>query len=308
MHKVPDIKYPGSARLFSFCKSVLDTKFGDARVIDQDVGQILGFDPADCSHWKKGRKNIKSVDALKSIATHLGVDERLVIDVASGAINDVEALLEFKGLGLMDIAPAVPEAVRKEWMRRNGRAWTTEMEHKLQNFFTIKTDEVDRVISQIHQKIQFFEAPLFLPELLRAYPEIRVVNKSHSFDQTMNIVDALPRGYQHDNGKFELLVAEGAMLRPVMRFHIVKALAPFFVSNLMDRSSNLFSEHEIYVRDVYANCFAARFLVPTALVKAELKRVDLSRDMISQLAEIFWVSRSLMNRRLKDSLMEPVGV
>ena len=82
MRKSQDIKYPNSARLFSFCKRVLDAKFSHARVIDQDVGEILGFDPADCSHWKKGRKQISSVGALASIAQHLGVDERLVIDVA----------------------------------------------------------------------------------------------------------------------------------------------------------------------------------------------------------------------------------
>ena len=64
------IKYPNSANLFQFCRKVLDHKFGGIRVIDQDVGQILGFDPADCSHWKKGKKNIRSIQAMKSIATH----------------------------------------------------------------------------------------------------------------------------------------------------------------------------------------------------------------------------------------------
>ena len=54
MKKDVPVKYPHSASLFQFCRQVLDHKFGDVRVIDQDVGQILGFDPADCSHWKKG--------------------------------------------------------------------------------------------------------------------------------------------------------------------------------------------------------------------------------------------------------------
>ena len=90
MKKESTVKYPHSASLFQFCRKVLDHKFGGIRVIDQDVGQILGFDPADCSHWKKGKKNIRSIQAMKSIANHLGVDEKLVVDVASGEIADWE--------------------------------------------------------------------------------------------------------------------------------------------------------------------------------------------------------------------------
>ena len=85
-------KYPNSACLFQFCRKVLDHKFGGIRVIDQDVGQILGFDPADCSHWKKGKKNIRSIQAMKSIADHLGVDEKLVVDVAIIWIISVVAI------------------------------------------------------------------------------------------------------------------------------------------------------------------------------------------------------------------------
>ena len=28
---------------------------------DQEIGAILDFNPSDCSHWKKGEKNIKSI-------------------------------------------------------------------------------------------------------------------------------------------------------------------------------------------------------------------------------------------------------
>ena len=103
MKKETEIKYPHSANLFQFCRRVLDHKFGGIRVIDQDVGQILGFDPADCSHWKKGKKNIRSIQAMKSIADHLGVDEKLVVDVASGEIGDEEAFYEYTGYGAFDI-------------------------------------------------------------------------------------------------------------------------------------------------------------------------------------------------------------
>ena len=59
MKKVEANRYPHSATLFRFCKEALEIRYdGNVKVIDQDVGAILGYDPADCSHWKKGKKNI----------------------------------------------------------------------------------------------------------------------------------------------------------------------------------------------------------------------------------------------------------
>ena len=307
MRKASDIKYPGSARLFAFCKGVLDAKFGNSRVIDQDVGQILGFDPADCSHWKKGRKNIKSVDAMRSIATHLGVDERLVIDVASGAINDIEALMEFKGLGYLEVAPAIPEAVRREWQRRSGQAWTTELEHRLRAFFSVDFAKLDSVVAAIHSRVDLREAPLFLPEVLAAYPQIKVVTRPHVPESPLNTVDISPKCSRLSDGTFEIQVSEGALTRPVLRFHVAKALAPMFIGEMLEPAHAAFADHEVYMRDVYASSFAARLLVPGALVREEMKKVDLTRDMIGQLAEIFCVSRSLMNRRLRDILTDPAS-
>ena len=58
-------RYPNSRILFQFSKQALQYKFSEkVKVIDQDVGAILGYDPADCSHWKKGKKNIKNCKSL----------------------------------------------------------------------------------------------------------------------------------------------------------------------------------------------------------------------------------------------------
>merc|ERR1712072_83889 len=100
MKKVEANRYPNSATLFRFCKEALEIRYkGNVKVIDQDVGAILGYDPADCSHWKKGKKNIRSLTTLKSIANHLNIDERLLIDIAGGKIQLQEAVFEFKGYG-----------------------------------------------------------------------------------------------------------------------------------------------------------------------------------------------------------------
>ena len=57
MRKTEPMKYPHSASLFNFCKEVLLHEKNRKRVIDQDVGHIIGYDAADCSHWKNGKKN-----------------------------------------------------------------------------------------------------------------------------------------------------------------------------------------------------------------------------------------------------------
>ena len=137
MKKETVAKYPHSANLFQFCRKVLDHKFGGIRVIDQDVGQILGFDPADCSHWKKGKKNIRSIQAMKSIADHLEVDEKLIVDVASGEINDLEAFYEYSGYGSFDIDPKLLDAAKKDFYRKHANTWTREKEQEFKNYFSV---------------------------------------------------------------------------------------------------------------------------------------------------------------------------
>ena len=56
MKETTPSKYPNASNLFKFCRKILDDKYDGVRIIDQDVGQMIGLDPADCSHWKKGKK------------------------------------------------------------------------------------------------------------------------------------------------------------------------------------------------------------------------------------------------------------
>jgi Zn-dependent peptidase ImmA (M78 family) len=54
--------------------------------------------------------------------------------------------------------------------------------------------------------------------------------------------------------------------------------------------------------DILANVFAGALLIPSELLRDEVQKLDMSFDMIRQLSEVFWVSRSLMNQRLRDFL------
>ncbi len=66
-----------------------------SEVHDQEVGSILAFNPSDCSHWKRGEKNIRSVFSLAKLAKELRVEQTLIHDLASGAIQLEEAYYEF---------------------------------------------------------------------------------------------------------------------------------------------------------------------------------------------------------------------
>ena len=177
MKKTAEIKYPNSANLFQFCRKVLDHKFGGIRVIDQDVGQILGFDPADCSHWKKGKKNIRSIQAMKSIAEHLGVDEKLVVDIASGEIEDSEAFFEFSGYGLFTVDAKLFEGAKKDFYRKNASDWSQDKEKEFRETFDVNIEAIEKIVSEIHTKINFQEAPLYLPEVVSHYTDLNLVAK-----------------------------------------------------------------------------------------------------------------------------------
>ncbi|MBX9703625.1 MAG: hypothetical protein K2X39_05685, partial [Silvanigrellaceae bacterium] len=103
-------RFPSSAELFKFCKEVLYIKnHNKAKITDQDVGALLDFDPADCTHWKHGRKNIKSISNLSLLAKKLEIDLRTVLDIVQGRNDFEQALLSYNGFGSF----AAPSEMRR---------------------------------------------------------------------------------------------------------------------------------------------------------------------------------------------------
>lgn len=298
MKKELTVKYPHSASLFQFCRKVLDHKFGGVRVIDQDVGQILGFDPADCSHWKKGKKNIRSIHAMKSIADHLGVDEKLVVDVASGELSDWEAFYEYSGYGVFGIDRDLMEAARKDFYRRHANTWTRDKEQEFKNFFSTEEGTIDRIVQEIHERIDFNEAPLYLPEIATAYPKLQLKPFSQPIDETSD--EIVVSQFSEDGTSIEF--PNDGKMRPFVRFRIARAMAPFFFAQAGMNISTELGEYAEHVRGVQANIFAAKLLTPARLIRKELVNINVAKDIVSQLAEIFWVSKTFMNGRLKEIL------
>ncbi|MBQ48238.1 MAG: hypothetical protein CMP10_12470 [Zetaproteobacteria bacterium] len=300
MKKDVPVKYPHSASLFQFCRQVLDHKFGDVRVIDQDVGQILGFDPADCSHWKKGKKNIRSIQAIKSISEHLGIDEKLVVDVASGELDQWEAFHEYDGYGNFNIDNNVYEEAKKDFYRKQANTWTREKEQEFRQYFSLQKEKITSIVEEIHKKINFNEAPLYLPEIVASWPDL-TLRPQKTEDETVLPNQSTIKILESENN-FEIQYPAVEKMRPWMRFQIAKAMATYFFKKYNLSTPSTIEGVGDHILEVQANVFASRLLVPDQLIEKGLTEVNITRDIISQLAEVFWVSRTFMNLRLKEYL------
>lgn len=299
MKKDAPAKYPQSASLFQFCRRILDHKFGGIRVIDQDVGQILGFDPADCSHWKKGKKNIRSIQAMKSIAQHLGVDEKLVVDVAAGEMSDWEAFNEYTGYGNHDIDPKIVDSAKKDYYRKHANSWSREKELDFKERFDLKEEKIDEIVEAIHERINFQEAPLYLPEIVAAYPKLSL--RTFEADQSQT-ESAFIRSHLDSSGVTIIEYPLDSKMRPFVRYQIAKAMSSFFFEMYglnMPGDSDDYAEK---IHEIRANLFAAKLLTPARLIRKELANVNVAKDLVSQLAEVFWISKAFMNTRLKSIL------
>jgi hypothetical protein len=289
------MKYPYAANLFSFCRRVLDHKYGGIRVIDQDVGQILGFDPADCSHWKKGKKNIRSIQAITSIADFLQVDRKLIIDIASGGLSEIDAYFEFAGYGAFAIDNELVDLAKKDYYRKYASWWTKEKEQEFKNYFTIDIATIDAMVHKIHTTISLREPPLFLPEIAAHYPNL-ILRPDDNLPQA----DAFPPLHSYLQGsQYVISYQAGLEDRAAMRFRIAKAMAGYF----LPISPPLLPELKSYqkqIQSVQGNLFAARLLVPLNLLQKEIAGIDIKKDLTEQLAEVFWVSKGFINRRIKD--------
>jgi hypothetical protein len=135
MKKTEENRFPHSSALFQFCKEALSLK--SQKVMDQEVGNLLGYDPADCSHWKKGKKNIKSLTSLKTLADGFQMDEKTLMDLITGKISKDEALLEYRGIAF-------------------------EPDQKIQN-----------LALQIHQRVEMGETPVPMDIICSLFPSFK---------------------------------------------------------------------------------------------------------------------------------------
>jgi hypothetical protein len=294
MKKTAENRYPHSATLFKFCKEALEIKYeGNVKVIDQDVGAILGYDPADCSHWKKGKKNIRSLGTIRNIADHLNIDERLLIDITSGQIGLDEAVFEYNGYGSFSLQGQRLEQFKKEYFR-NPQKWEQDgVTRSFEELFAIDRAELAKIVSEILNRGNFREAPIYFPEVFQLFPNISL-EAQEDLPEAIKVVCEGAGRSSHCTIYFR-----GSEIRPYLRFLVAKELFRFLCQS-QDPIAGEFSRLPVEVQDIASNIFASMLLVPRELLRREVEKLDSSLDIITQLAEIFWTSKALMNQRLRD--------
>jgi hypothetical protein len=292
MKKIAENRYPNAATLFRFCKEALEIRYeGNVKVIDQDVGAILGYDPADCSHWKKGKKNIRSLSTLKTIADHLSIDERLLIEIASGKIGFDEAIFEYKGYGAFALQGRQAENMKKEFFKDPTRYRNETSTLTFEDLFDVDRAGVTKTVQSILEVGRFEEAPVYIPEVVTMFGQFKTVN-----DETITE----PYTLTHDQEtQTTTLRYRGTEMRPFLRFVAAKELYKFLV-NTQHSYVNHMRQAPIEILDIRANLFAGILLIPGKMLRREVERVDSAKDIVSQLADTFWVSKALMNQRLRD--------
>jgi uncharacterized membrane protein (GlpM family) len=294
MKKIAENRYPHSATLFKFCKEALDIRYeGNVKVIDQDVGAILGYDPADCSHWKKGKKNIRALSTLRTIADHLSIDERLLIDIASGKVGFEEAVFEYRGYGAFALTGRTGENLKKEFFKNPGRYQGENPRLSFEELFDVDRPSVCKAVDSIIATGKFEEAPVYLPEICQLFPNFTIVS-----DET--IATPVEVGTEGQGADLKVTVRhKGSDMRPYLRFLVARELFRYLV-----RSGSLHVAHlrdcPEEVQDIRANLFAGLVLVPGKMLRKEVEKIDTSYDIVNQLSETFWVSKALMNQRLRD--------
>lgn len=265
-------KFPHSVQLFKFCQKVLMHQRG-GKIRDQEVGAILSFNPSDCSHWKRGEKNVRSVFALAKLAEALQVEISLIHDVASGAVGLDEAYFEylesrmFRG-AFETAAKADPKQV--ESIREN-----------VLNF-----------VRMIHQQCDFSTPPLYLPEVMRYFAFVST--------QPMEIMDKLSRILRVKPGQYTIHFRKGD-LKPQTRLSMVKDLARIIFEGERSRFPELGTANRELVA-LEEILFATNLLVPKSMMLAEMSKLDTRKNVVAELSAQFWVPKSLICLQMQDTV------
>jgi hypothetical protein len=278
MRRSGTAKFPHSVQLFKFTQKVMVDQRG-SKVNDQEVGSILNFNPSDCSHWKRGEKNVKSVFALTTLANTLGVEPALIFDIASGAINLDEAYFEYQETksiaairtSLAEIDPSTVEAARTR---------------------------VGEFVGQIHAQAEFTNAPLYVPEVMRFFAYINM--------QTAEMMDKLTRILRVKPGQYTIHFTKGD-LKPQTRMSMVKELARIIFEGERARYPEL-GESNSQTIAFEELVFMADLLCPQQMIREEMAKIDSRKNLISELSTVFWVPKILIGFQLqlmlhKDNLV-----
>lgn len=290
MKRTDENRYPQSAELFKFCKEALNIKHAfEVKVIDQHVGAILGFDPADCSHWKKGKKNIKSLETVKAISQHLDADEREILDLITGRTDVEDALQEYKGYGQSALNQRQLDELKRDYFKNTARFQTTFGINSFEELVDLKRLVTEARAEEILLKGRVNALPVMIPEVLEVLDGAVVVQSTDNPQSAAVRVD-------YANGQTIITCRQGSM-KPFLRYLIAREIGR---AVLMGGPT---PPELAPVVDVRLNIFAGALLMPSALLQAALRHSDSSCDLVEQLSTLFWLPRSVVSTRLRDFIV-----
>lgn len=273
MRRSGSVKFQNSVQLFKFCQKVL-TDIKGQKINDQAVGAILNFNPSDCSHWKRGEKNIKSIFSLEKLAKELGLEISLIHDITSGAISVDEAYFEFS------------ESSHYTTIIKQGKAQGNEA-------FQATRRRVSEFTTFLLKQINFTTPPLYLPEILRFFPYLSL--------QPVEIIDKLSRILRIKKGSYIIQFKKGE-LKPQTRMSIVKDVAKIIFEGERERYPQLGPKCDDLL-NVEKLLFTADLLAPKHLLINEISKNDSRKNIVAEQAAMFWVPKSLISFQLQEILM-----
>lgn len=273
MKPLSSVKFPHSVQLFKFCQKVLSER-KNGKIHDQEVGEILNFNPSDCSHWKRGEKSVKSVFSLSKLSEALDVDTGLLHDLASGILTLDEAYYEYSEA--KEIKTCLLES----------------KSHRVNREYHERTERIRLFIQKLHEKADYKTPPLYLPEVFRFFSYIRM--------QPVDMIEKLSRVLRTKPGQYTIQFKK-TELKPQTRMSIVQNFAKILLEGERHRFPELsgysaeFMKHEELA-------FVAEMLIPRELLQNELKKLDVRRNLILELSSIFWAPKLLVAYQLQNIL------
>ncbi len=267
------VKFLNSSQLFKFCQKVLGDQKAK-KIHDQEVGAILSFNPSDCSHWKKGEKNVKSVFALEKLAKALNVDIALIYDLASGAIGLDEAYYEYQESKMFE-------------------SHFTKALLSGEDAVNQARKNINALVDELQAKADFQTPPLYLPEILRFFPFI-TLQQTDMMDRLSRVLRTKPQQYTIQFRKGEL--------KPQTRMSIASDLARILLDGEREQYLAQLGPAQENMLALERTFFVAALLTPHKMFTQELAKIDPRRNVISELASVFWAPKSLVGFQLQDTI------
>lgn len=265
-------RFPQSALLFRFCLAVLQQRQDSAKTHDQDVGNILQFNASDTSHWKRGKKAVKSVYALEALSRALDVDFETLHDISDGTLDFEEAWFEF---------------TETENLRRIENSLSPELRGELRE----RTVLLANLASELLARADIRSVPVHVPELATVFPFIEIVQREVS--------DKLARSSRVRPGRYSIRFRKGetrghtriAVAREIARIVLHSERSMF---NLPERNDALIV-HEI-------NVLSNALLVPGGALRDEYQKIPDRLNAVDLLSDVFWVPKSVIRARVSEML------